>query len=214
MTPTHPRSRLLAALLIGGGLFLLAANFGLLGWVASWLWAVLFLVCGTAFLIAYRDDRARWWALLPGFGLLALGAAVLAPENAGGGLFLGLVGAGFAAVYLTDRRRWWAVLPAGALLTLALVAWLDASRPGFDAGWLFFLGLAATFGLLFWLPEGEGKQRWALFPALGALGLAALTVAASGIGTTLFPLLLIALGTLLLWRQRRPPRPSSGPKGV
>ncbi len=167
MTLQHNRSKLLAILLIGGGFFLLAANLGWLGLFANWLWALLFLVGGVAFLYLYRIDKARWWALIPGFGLLGLGAAALVRGDARGSFFLGLTGAGFAAVYLGDRQRWWTIIPAGSLFTLALVAWLEGAWIGFDAGWLFFLGLAATFGTLVALPEGRGKQRWAIYPALG-----------------------------------------------
>lgn len=109
-----------------------------------------------------------WWALLPGFGLLALGAATLSSGAASGPLFLGFLGAGFAAAYRAERRRWWTILTAGVLWTLALVSWLGETRPGSQVGWVFFLGLAATFGALFSLP-GAQWQRWALYPALGTL---------------------------------------------
>lgn len=197
MTLQHNRSKLLAILLLGG-FFFLAANLGWLGLFANWLWALLFLVGGVAFLYLHRIDKTCWWALIPGFGFLGLGAAVLMPGDAGGSFFLGLTGAGFAAVYLNDRRRWWAIIPAGSLLTLALVAWLDVWTG--DASWLFFLGLAATFGTLVALPEGKGKQRWAIYPALGTLALALVTLVSSGVGGLLFPLLLIGLGALQLWR--------------
>lgn len=120
-----------------------------------------------------------WWALLPGFGLLALGAATLSSGAASAPLFLGFLGAGFAAAYRAERRRWWAILPAGVLWTLALVAWLGETRPGSQVGWVFFLGLAATFGALFSLP-GAQRQRWALYPALGTLALALLVFVVSG----------------------------------
>lgn len=143
ITPHKGRSSLPAALVIVGVSFLLF-NPGWLEWVASWLWAALFFAAGALFLSHYRRNSRAWWALLPAFGLLALGAAALGSGAASGPLLLGFLGAGFTAVYRAERRRWWALLPVGVLWTLALVAWLGETRPGFEVGWVFFLGLAAT----------------------------------------------------------------------
>jgi hypothetical protein len=191
-----------ALILIFLGLVFLATNFGWFGWFTSWLWSLLFVAGGAAFLYVYYQNRERWWALIPGFALLAVGVAALS-GNAAGGLFLALMGAGFAAVFVTNRARWWAVIPAGALFTLALIAWLDAARPAWDTGWLFFTGIAATFGVLFFLPEGQGKQGWAIYPALGCLALVLLTFWSSNLGSVIISLVLIAVGVFLFWRQRR-----------
>jgi hypothetical protein len=189
-----------ALILIFLGLLFLATNFGWFGWLTSWLWSLLFIGAGAAFLYVYYQKRERWWALIPGFSLLAIGVAALS-GNAAGGLFLALIGAGFAAVYMSERKRWWAIIPPGILLTLAVVAWLGAARPGWDTGWLFFIGMAATFGALVLLPEGQGKQRWAIYPALGCLVLVLLTFLSSNVGSLIIALALIAMGALLFWRQ-------------
>ncbi len=191
-----------ALILIFLGLLFLATNFGWFGWLTSWLWSLLFAAAGGAFLYVYYQNRKRWWALIPGFALLAVGVAALS-GNAAGGLFLALIGAGFAAVFVTNRARWWAVIPAGALFTLALIAWLSAVRPGWDTGWLFFCGLATTFGVLVFLPEGQGKQRWAIYPALGCLALVLLTFLSSNVGSVIISLVLIAVGAFLFWRQAK-----------
>lgn len=204
---SEDRSRLWAYLLIGLGLVFLATNFGWLAFVTSWIWALLFIAGGGAFLALYQRNRTHWWALIPGFALLALGVAALG-GSAAGGLFLGFIGAGFAAVYLSNHARWWAIIPAGTLFTLALVAWLGTVQPGWDLGWLFFLGIALTFGVLFFLPEGEGKQRWAVYPALVALVLVLLTTLSSSLGGVVVPLLLVLVGVYLLWRRREPSGPS------
>jgi hypothetical protein len=200
------QSKLWALLLIGFGILFLLANSGWFAGLVSWMWALFFLAGGGAFLYLYNTNRERWWALIPGFSLLAIGAAALAGDAAGG-IFLALIGTGFAAVYASDHRRWWAIIPAGVLFTLALIAWIEASQPNWDASWLFFSGIAATFGLLFVLPEGQGKQRWAIYPALASLALVALTILSSNIGGILVPLLLITAGAYLFWRQG----PSRGP---
>ena len=197
-----------ATLLIALGLFFLLANTGWLAGLASWFWGLLFLAGGGAFLVVYRNDRRHWWALIPGFSLVAVGVAALSGDTAGA-LFLALLGTGFAAVYLSDRQRWWAIIPAGVLYTLALVAWTSTVWPRADAGWLFFLGIAATFGLLFVLPEGEGRQRWAIYPALGSLVFVAITLMASNVGGVLVPLLLIGAGAYLVWRQGSSRGPSA-----
>lgn len=207
--PSEGHSQLWAYLLIGLGLVSLGANVGLLDFITSWLWALLFIVGGGGLLMVYQRDRRHWWTLIPGFALLALGVATMG-GSAMGGLFLGLIGTGFAAVYLSNHTRWWAIIQAGVLFTLALVAWLDALWPGSDSGWLFFLGIALTFGVLFFLPQGEGKQGWALYPALITLAFVVLTSLSGALGAVVVPLLLVLAGIFMLWRQREPngtPRP-------
>ncbi len=189
-----------APILVFLGLLFLATNFGWFGWLTSWLWSLAFIAAGAAFLYVYYQNRERWWALIPGFALLAVGVAALS-GNAAGGLFLALLGAGFAAVFFSNRTHWWAVIPAGGLLTLALIAWLGAMRPGWDIGWLFFSGIAATFGVLFFLPKGQGQQRWAIYPALGCLALVLLTFLSSNLGSIMISLALIIVGAFLFWRQ-------------
>jgi hypothetical protein len=181
--------------LIALGVLFLATNFGWFNWLTSWLWTSLFIIGGGAFLYVYYQDRSRWWALIPGFALLAIGVAALS-GNAAGGFFLALLGAGFAAVYLSNHKRWWAIIPAGILFTLALLAWFDTARPGVDMGWLFFLGVALTFGLLFFIPQ----QRWAIYPALGSLAFMFI-ILVSHLGVWLVSLGLIVVGAYLIWRQ-------------
>jgi len=190
----------IAGLLIGVGVLNLLARAGWMVGVGGWLWGLLFLAAGGAFLWLYARDRQQWWAVFPGFGLVGLAAAVLM-GNAGGVLFLALLGLAFALVYSADRRRWWAIVPAGALATLALVAWLEALRPGYDGGWVFFLGLAATFAALL-LQPAERRQRWALWPALALALLSLLTLVTSQAGPTVIALVLIALGAFLVLRDR------------
>lgn len=213
MTSEQGNGRILAYLLVVAGLFLLAANLGWLGWVSSWFWAVLFLAGGVAFFVYYRTTPKQWWALIPAFSLAAIGIAVIAGDN-GGPLFLGLLAAGFAAVALTSANRWWAVIPSGVLATLALVAWLDENSAGGDFGWLFFLGLALTFGVLYILPTGEHRRRWAAYPALALLAFSLVTVMSGSVASVVLPLALVLVGASMLWRRGRssggPHLPSKG----
>ena len=74
------------------------------------------------------------------------------------GVFLVALG---ALVLLTKVGAWGgsgffgALIPAGVLFTLVGVAGADVLVPGFDSGPLFFLGLAATFGYIYHLPNGQ-----------------------------------------------------------
>lgn len=183
--------------LVGLGVLFLLENLGM-GLSSGW-WGAIFAGAGLAFLFVYWQDRSRWWPLIPGFVLLALGLTVWVgtqSENLGGALFLGLIGVGFLAVYAVNRSNWWAIIPGGVMLTLALVAGTD--RPGRDGGFLFFLGLAATFGVLFLI-----GQRWAVWPALGLLLLSVVTLEPFGrVFGFIWPLLLIGGGAWLLLRNR------------
>jgi hypothetical protein len=201
MTREH-NPTLWGGILIALGVLFLLTNWGLLGTISRVLWAVLFFAGGASFLIAYGRDRRQWQALIPGFVLLALGAVVAfgdAMGALGGSLFLGLIGLGFAAVYFADKKRWWAIIPAGVLLTLAVVA----SLTGAAAGTVFLLGIAATFGFVYFAPTNGVRQTWAVYPAVAALVLAALTVNLFAPLLTIgVPLALILLGLYLLWQQR------------
>lgn len=124
--------------------------------VVGWVWGVLFAAGGLLFLGVYQQDNTRWWALIPGFTLLGLGALLLFEPllqgSTEGALFLAAIGAGFLATYLVRRSNWWALIPAGTLLTLALVAW-QGDRGG---------GRAVLLG--------SGRHLWGSFLDRAALG--------------------------------------------
>jgi hypothetical protein len=123
----------------------------------------------------------------------------------GGALFLGMLGLGFWVVYLACRARWWAIIPGGALFTLGLIAGLSETVAGEDLGWIFFLGLSATFGLVYLLPTNDGRMKWALYPAAALLAMAVLVMAAMGQAVNLlWPAVLILTGIYLMYRTLRP----------
>jgi hypothetical protein len=150
------RSLLLGFVLAGAGMLFLLENLGVLGPLENTFWALSFGAGGAVFLVALARNREPWWAAIPGCALLGIGLLIalddLAPAvagNWGGALFLGMLSLGFWMIYLISRARWWAIIPGGALLTLALVAGLSVTIAGEDLGWLFFLGLSATFCLVY-----------------------------------------------------------------
>ena len=105
---------------------------------------------GLAFLLAWRDDEHRWWALIPAGTLLALGLTALVDGTrlgaaASGSVFLlGLAATFFALTRLRVEPQGWAIFPAGALALLAVVS---ASTAG---GWLFPLVFIAAGVYLLW----------------------------------------------------------------
>jgi hypothetical protein len=154
-------------LLIAAGILLLLGYAGVIPDILPYLWIVLFAISGVFFVIIYAMDRSHWWALLPGFTLLGLGAtSIVAVTNAdslsdlGGAIFLGGVALGFWLVYILHREHWWAIIPAGVLTTLAVLAQIGTGEYT-----IFLIGLGATFLLVFLLPSPGGRQTWALIPA-------------------------------------------------
>lgn len=162
-------------------------------------------VAAAVFFGVYAQDRRQWWALFPAFGLAfpaimtLLGGLPLVDDLAGP-LLLGGMGLVFHLVYTSNRTNWWAIIPSGVMYSIAAVAALDNLFPRFDGGWLFFTGLAATFGMV-WL-ETDRAQNWALGVALACGALVALIVLGSLV-RLLLPLGLVAAGVYLLVRAQR-----------
>ena len=142
-------------------------------------------------------DQRRLLAL----ALILLGVlGLLARTSAGSGwLWLGVVAAVAIAAYATTRTYGFLLLGgvmAGSALGLLLS---DLVR----GDGVFLLSLGAGFVAVDRIePRG---QRWvrSLGVALVALGLLVWLVDAGVLGSTWLPLLLIALGIALLWRDRR-----------
>ncbi len=195
-------------LIIGGVLFLLQNLFFARHGV-EFIMAVLFGAGGCAFIYLFLQNRARWWAVIPGFALLGLGTLMIAEQvlpgklgsMVGGPIFLGALGLSFWIIYLNKREHWWAIIPGGVLLTLALVAFVDAAFPEVDTGSIFFLGLGATFALLYVVPTAEGRISWAIYPAAVMLILGLVVAAQQAtLLQYVWPLALIAAGLFLIWR--------------
>jgi hypothetical protein len=165
-------SIVLGLLLTGlGVVFLLQTVLGV-AFVWNIVWALLFGAAGVGFLLAFLGNRERWWALIPGFALLGIAALIAFGDflgEWGGTLFLGALSLAFWAVYLMRREYWWAVVPAGALLTLAVIPAISDVVDGLAVAGVLFLGLAFTFGLVYFLPSEKGRRSWALMPAAALL---------------------------------------------
>jgi hypothetical protein len=203
---------LVGLMLSGAGFLFLLLNLGLLGQAEAAIWALAFAAGGGAFLAVFWRDRAHWWALIPGFVLLSIGTLIGLNEYApsfdeawGGALVLGGISLSFWMIYLTERARWWAIIPGGVLLSVTALVILSAQLPGQELGWVIFLGMALTFGLVYLLPAGDGRNRWAIYPAAVLLVMALLLMAMMGQAINiLWPIALILAGLYIAYHRLRP----------
>ena len=113
---------------------------------------------------------------------------ILVPQSAVTGLgFMLLMAATFLVFAIMSKKNWWAIIPAGLFASIGVVVVLDIlvpheaypSLPGMLSWgfytWALFLGLAATFGVL-WLLHKTLPTRWAIYPAAGFLAMAVLFI--------------------------------------
>ena len=198
------------ALIIVGGLFLVQQIFHLPIHLGGVLVASIFALAGLVFLYVLYTNRENWWAAIPGFVLLGLGALIASGElfpvfanRFGGSHFLGSIGLAFLVVYLIKRENWWAIIPMGVLFTLALVAGV-AQYNGMASGAMFFLGIAATFAVLGLMPIGR-NEKWPWIPAgicaiLGTMLLLGSGAFLNSITGLVWPVILVLGGGFLIVR--------------
>ena len=201
------RAERIGLILVIVGALALLSDLGIFRGAGNLIGMLIFAVLG-GFALSHYLSKRRIGSLVGAFVLFGLAAATIS-GGAAGFYFLALIGVGFAAVYYLDRSRWWAIIPAGTLFSLAIIAGLDSWAPGYDAGWVLFAGLAATFGVLYRLPDDP--KSWAVFPAVASLVLAVLGLSFGG--GWLVPLILVAVGVYMLLRQNgreREPRAVAG----
>ena len=192
---------------IGGALVLLGVlmlleRLGVIRFAVAIFWGVLFFLVGAYFLYRFAVNGSReWWALIPGFALIGMGASALLPGNWSGLAFLGFLGISFLAVYLNNRGRWWAIIPAGVLITLGVTAVLTDAYNVQGTGGIFFLGLGLTFLLLAVL----ASLQWAYIPGVVLLLMGVLLGYSqfTGLINYVWPAALILVGLLLIFQFTR-----------
>lgn len=189
---------LTASMMVGVGILFLIDRFAFLSGIGSSLWALLFLVGGAIFIALYSRQPQLWWALFPGFALIAMAAAVVA-GSVGGVVLLTLGGAVLVALYLTNRSRWWALVGGGSLLSLALMAFFEGAFPRLDNAWLLFGGLAATFLLVYF--GGTVRANWSLFAAMAFGAFALLSLFTGRLAEAFIAFVLMGAGGYILWRE-------------
>jgi hypothetical protein len=158
------------------------------------------------FLVVYLVDRSRRWALIPAFVLAAVGTIpLLAIRLSGelmGSVVLMLIALPFFVVYFMSEENWWALIPAGILSSIALslalvfVGQFEPQETSIMVG-VMFLGWSATFVLL-WLGRTSQPTDWARYPALGLLAAGVLALVSRAGFQMFLPLVIIALGFLIL----------------
>ncbi|HJS30145.1 MAG TPA: hypothetical protein VJ768_11015 [Anaerolineales bacterium] len=208
MKPTH-RVWIGGLMILAGAIFLLE-NLGFIA-ISPYLWGGLLLGGGLTFLYLYLSNREEWWYIIPAFIFLGVGAILIlltAFPNLEGALvptiILGAIGLSFVIVYLTNSENWWAIIPAGTLLTLSLALGLSTVFEGLAVASIFFLGMALTFGIVYFIPTPEGRMTWAIYPALITLALGVVvSLGAGSLAPFIWPLALILGGLALIYRTFR-----------
>jgi len=167
------------------------------------MWAI-----GIPFIVVYLVNRKNWWALIPGGVMMAVGIIpilTLSMRDEVMGVFvLWVIAAPFLIVYLANRKNWWALIPGGTLFVIGFMPLLASYEvQGQIIAGVFFIGLAAVFGLLYLVNLGKPDMFWPVYPAAMLL--------AVGIGVMVFgqnwwPLVLVALGVIFLIRSLFPGR--------
>jgi hypothetical protein len=209
--PLSRRPSYLAPLIIGGalimfGILFLLNNFNIVDISVGAVFAGIFVLAGLIFLIVFLLDREQWWALIPGFVMMGVGATILvgdfAPHSAvdiSGAVMLIFIALPFWIIYILKRDFWWALIPAGILSSIAFMTLIPGKYGDLDVA-IMFSGWAATFLLLYYL----AKQKWALWPMLGLLAMAISFLAgAFDIFGYLWPIVIIGAGAYLIYRAMR-----------
>lgn len=206
------KSTLWGVLLIALGAFFLLQVTGILGALSGLFWALAFAGAGAVFLYAFLTGlHTRWWAAIPGFTLLGLGALIFydrfAPPffaDIGAAVFLASIGAGFLVIFFTNREHWWAIIPGGVLFSVAGVVVVGNTGFAFlNPASVLFIGIGLTFGLLGLMSTYLSTNlRWAYFPAaiMLIMGVVIFTPFVGALAW-IWPLALIGAGAWLILRR-------------
>jgi hypothetical protein len=199
-------------LLIAVGVLLLLDTLGVFQFAWGMLIGPLIGLGGLVFLAVFILFKKEWWAVIPGFILIAVGLTIFMDQQVqdfsgrwGSLLFMSILGLAFLLVFITHPENWWAIIPAGVLITLGGISLLDGSD--WLEGGLLFLGLALTFGLVYILPKPAGKLKWALYPAAILLVISiAVFLGVENLINFVWPVALLIAGGYVVYRALRRPK--------
>ena len=189
-------------LLILLGLLLLIDNLELLGDLDVPVLSLMLAALGLVFLAIFINNRAQWWALIPGLVILGIAAAVylaerdLVPDYAVATISLAGVGLPFLLIFFADRQHWWGLIPAMTMGGIAMGIFFEGTGAigeevvgGFVVG-----GISLGFLSIYLI---DRKQWWALVPG-GATGIVACFLFLATATQVVVPAAMIVLGLLLL----------------
>ncbi len=209
------RSRGIVGLLfILVGIILFTMNMGWLEYNTNLLWGIGFIVFGIAMIVRFRRVDPRISLLLIGVVLVVIGSTILlnafhiVSEDFIGAAFLWAVGAVFLSVHLRGTQFWWAIIPGGILVVVGCLVFFGSSGIlNYDyLPFLFFSGLSLVFWYLRLYRHPDVNLRWAVFPAaiLSVIAIILLMDMVSiDVWKWVFPLGLIAVGGIIIWRNVR-----------
>lgn len=160
------------------------------------------------FLLVYLRDRNNWWALIPSYVLLAIGAMLLLtewsilPDDFVATFVLAAIALPFLVVFLRDRTNWWALIPAYVLLVVGIMVPLLDYNVLTDL-WIpayIMFAIAIPFFVVYVL---NPKEWWPLIPAGIMAVVGSSFLLSSGAARYLPAVVLIVVGIIILTRQFR-----------
>lgn len=177
--------------------------------------AMLFFSAGLVLVVAHFFFNKKLWSLIVGGICMFIGLATyieatrfLRDEYVGISLFV-LTGLIFLSALRHGRKNWWAIIPGGYSLSIAAHIALDLSWHG-SGLWhsvVVFGGTGLIFGAIYLLKDETYNLDWAKYPSIIAFALCALVLFTADfedvVSRFFFPVLLIGLGALLLFRSTR-----------
>jgi len=196
-------------LLIIVGVVMLLDALELFEFEISMLIGPLLGIGGLIFLLVFILHKKEWWAIIPGFILIAIGISVFMDQRTqdfsgrwGGMVFLGILGLAFLLIFITHPENWWALIPAGVLISLGGISAIEGND--LLQGGLLFLGWAITFGLVYILPKPAGRLKWALYPAVILLLIGVVIFfGAQNLMNYVWPAALLIAGGYIIFRAMR-----------
>ena len=174
----------------------------------EWIGALVLYAVGLIFLGIFLFDHSKRWALVPAAVLAVVGTIPLIAAFTGGDLtgtvVMFLFALPFFVIYFWSKNNWWALIPGGVFASIGLVVLLSMLLPKMDKIWegffggIFFLGLTATFAVL-WLRRKTQPTDWAKYPAAGLLAAAVLAFILGNRFDDFWPAaVLLVVGVMLL----------------
>jgi len=143
-----------------GGLFL-AGQLRPNSFSGSLIPIVILCGIGLTFFSVYLTNRRHWWALIPGYTMIAVAGIVVLSDilqidgQVIGSYVMFVIALPFLYVFLANRRNWWALIPAGIMGTIGIGLLLDI------AGGFITAAIPALMivGGIYMLVRGRGQSE-------------------------------------------------------